>query len=39
MGVGVAMACGKVFDDRKPDVDFEADGEIDCMACVAEGAT
>lgn len=37
LGLGVGMACGKVYDDRKPDVDFEARGEVDCMACVAAG--
>lgn len=36
LGLGVEVACGKVYDDRKPDMDFEARGEVDCMACVAE---
>lgn len=35
LGLGVSMACGKVYDDRKPDVDFEAESEVDCMACIA----
>jgi hypothetical protein len=34
--VGRATIFTRVLDSRKPDVDFETTGEVDCMACIAE---
>lgn len=35
-GFDVEVTCGRVYNSRA--VDFEAHGEIDCMACVAARA-